>query len=225
MKIRIQFTPALTAATLCATGWFAFWLIAFRPAPLRPVGTSMHPEVIRLLADDATLNKLKTPTLFALPSAEGFSGSFIENRVDLQLSLEKSADPVRYLARKNMTAPGVDQMLLTEKTALPHTALPVPGVAPRAAILPASGTRLFLSPGLKARAGEIPPLNITAAGLPDTVRAHLAVRPDGTVEYVFFDTPVTNAALRKIIQLLPFKPVKEKTEGWIDIRFAQEGTE
>jgi hypothetical protein len=222
VKNRVQLTPALTAALLCAAGWFAFWLFLFRPASQPPVIPPAHPEVIRLIADEQPLSKLKTPTLFALPSAEGFSGRFLENRVDLPLTLEKPSSPVRYLPRENSAVPGMNQALLMEDTAVPQGALPIPGVTPRTAVPPATTTQLFLSPELKARAGEIHPLNISVTGLPETVRVNLAVRPDGMVERAFFETPVTNAALLGAIRVLPFKPAQATTEGWIDIRFPQE---
>ena len=225
MKIHVQFTPVLTAAILCAAGWFALWLFAFRPAPLRPATPSMHPEVTRLVTDDETLRKLKTPTLFALPADAGFSGRFVENQVNLRLTLEKPATSIRYLPKENSAAPDVTRTLLTAETALPQGALPAPGTAPRPAIWPAAYTQLFLSPELKPRASEPPQLNIAASGLPETVRVNLAVRADGTVESAFFDAPVTNAALLSAIRQLQFNPSKEKTDGWIDIRFAQEGKE
>jgi hypothetical protein len=225
VKIRVQFTPVLTAALLCAAGWFALWLFAFRPAPLRPAIPEVHPEVIRLVTDNETLRKLKTPTLFALPADAGFSGRFIENQVNLRLTLEKPAAPVRYLPKENSVAPDVNRALLTAETVLPQGALPAPGTAPRPAIRPATGTQLFLSPELKPRASDLSQFNITASGLPETVRVNLAVRADGTVEYAFFDAPVTNAALLSAVRQLQFNPSKEKTEGWIDIRFAQEGKE
>lgn len=221
--MRVQFTPAFTAALLCAAGWFAFWMLAFRPGPLCPVSTTQHPELTRLVTDDETLRKLKAPTLFALPSGEGFSGSFLENRVDLHLSLEKPASPVRYLPHETAAAPGVDRALLTEETVLPQSALPVPGTTSHAAVQPVTGTRLFLSPELKWRASDTLQLNIASAGLPETVRVNLTVRPDGTVEHALFETPVTNAALLSAVRQLHFKPAAAQTDGWIDIRFAPEG--
>jgi hypothetical protein len=225
VKNRVQLTPALVAALLGSAGWFAFWLIAFRPAPLRSVILFAHPEVVRLVADEATLSQLKTPTLFALPSAKGFSGRFPENRIGLPLTLEKPSSPIRYLPRENSASSGVKQALLMEETAIPQNSLPAPGVTPRAAVSPATATHLFLSPELKARAGDIHPLDIAASGLSGSVRVNLAIRPDGMVESAFFETPVTNTALLSAIRMLPFKPANEKTEGWIDIRFPQEGTE
>jgi len=222
VKIRVQLTPALTAAMLCAAGWSALWLLAFQPSPLCPAVAAAHPEFTRLIADDETLRKLKAPTLFALPSGEGFSGSFIENRVDLRLSLEKPSSPVRYLPHEKTAAPGVDRALLTESIALPQNALPVPGATPPTAVRPVAKTQLFLSPELKSRAGDILQLNITSAGLPETVRVNLTVRPDGTVEHALFETPVTNAALLSAVRQLHFKPATGQTESWIDIRFAQE---
>lgn len=223
MKIRVQFTPALTAALLGAGGWFVLWLFAFQPAPLHPAIPSPHPEVTRLVTDDETLRKLKTPTLFALPSDEGFSGRFLENQVNLRLTLEKTNSPARYLSPGKTAAPGVDRSLLMAETALPRTAaLPAPGTSPRPAIRPAAGTQLFLSPELKLRTEDTQQLNIASSGLPETIRVNLAIRSDGTVEYAFFETPVTNTALLSAVRQLQFKPAKEKTEGWMDIRFAQE---
>ena len=225
MKIRVQFTPALTVAILCAAGWFALWMFAFRPAPFRQAMSTVHPEVSRLVPDDETLRKLKTPTLFALPSDTGFSGRFVEDQVNLRLTLEKPAAPVRYLPKDNRAAPDINSALLSAETSLPQGALPAPGTVPRPAIRPAAGTQLFLSPELKPRACDALQINIEASGLPEIVRVNLAVRSDGTVEQAFFDTPVTNAALLGAVRQLQFKPSKEKTEGWIDIRFTQEGKE
>ncbi len=225
MKIRVQFTPVLTVAILCAVGWFALWLFAFQPATLRPAIPSMRPEVTRLAADDETLRKLKKPTLFALPADAGFSGKFVENQVNLRLTLEKPATPVRYLPKESSAAADVNRALLTAETVLPQGTLPAPGTTPCPAIRPAAGTQLFLSPELKPRAGDLPPFNIAASGLPETIRMNLAVRADGTVESAFFDAPVTNTALLSAVRQLRFIPSKEKTEGWIDIRFAQEGKE
>ncbi len=225
MKIRIQFTPASAGALLCAIAWFAFWLFALRPAVPSPVITASQPEFTRLIADDATLDKLKAPTLFALPSTEGFSGLFLENVIDLHPALEKTNSPIRYLSPEKVVTPGVDRSYLMEETTLPHGALPAPGAAPRTAISPVAETQLFLSPELKLRAGDMPQLGVASSGMYGTLRVNLTVRTDGTVEYVFFETPVTNTALLSAIRQLRFKPASERTESWIEIRFAQEGKE
>lgn len=222
MKINIHLTPVLTVALLCAGGWFAFWIFAFRPAPGPSVVSAARPEFIRLVADGETLRKLKAPTLFALPSDEGFSGRFLETRVDLRLSLEKPSSPVRYLPHENAPAPGINQTLLMAETALPQSALPIPGATPDESIRPVAGSQLFLSPELKLRAGNTPQLNIAVAGLPETVRVNLSVRPDGTVGHALFETPITNAALLSAVRQLHFKPAAEPTESWIDIRVVQE---
>jgi TonB family protein len=224
VKIRVQFTPDLTAALFCAAGWFSLWLFAFRPAPPQPATAAPHPEFIRLIADDETLDKLKTPTLFALPSAEGFSGNFLEPRINLHLTLEKPSSPVRYLPHEKAAAPGIDLALLSEKTFFPQETLPAPGSV-RTTIRPAAETQLFFSPELKSRTGDTSRLGAASAGMSGTVRVTLTVRPDGTVESAFFETPVTNAFLLSAVRQLKFKPSGEKTEGWIDIRFAQEEKE
>ena len=222
MKLRIQLTPALTVALLCAAGWFAFWLLAFRPALTLPKLPSVRPGFVRLSINDKVLNALNQPTRFALPSAEGFSGGLADDRMDLRLTLEKPTSPALYLPRATPAAAGIQPALLLEKTVLPKNALPLPGVAPRTAVPPATGIRLFFSPELTARGSDLQ-LNLATAGLPETVRVNLAILPDGRVAQAFFETPVTNAALLSAVRQLQFKPAKTEKDGWVDIRFAQEG--
>ncbi len=221
MKTRIQFTPLFTGVLLGTAGWFLFWLFAFRPVPVRTFAAAVFPMVTRITVEDQTLHKLKDPTLFALPSDEGFSGRFIGNRVDLYLSLEKSASPTRYLPQTTAAAPVVDRVLLSGENELPQNPLPIPGATQRPATQPAAGIQLFPSPELKSRSDALQ-LHVIQAGLPETVRVNLSIRADGSVEYALFETPVTNAALLSAVRQLRFKPAAEQAEGWIDIRFTQE---
>lgn len=223
MKTRIQFTPEFVVAGICVASWFAVWLLAFRPSPLQPARPLMIPEVTRLVTDDATLRKLSTPTLFALPSDEGFSGRFVEDRITVERTPDLPAGSVRYLPRKVSEVQNVDKARLTSETRLPQRALPVPGVVPRPAVRPAAGTRLFLSPQLKSRAGDFSSFEIASDGLSETLRVNVVVSPDGRVKHAFFEKPVTNAALLNAIRKLPFHPADRQTEGWIDIRFEPEG--
>ncbi len=225
MKIRIQFTPALVAALLCTAGWYAFWLLAFQPAPSRPLIAITHPKVTRLVTDNETLRKLKSPTLFALPSSEGFSGSFLGNRVDLRLSLEKPVSPIRYLPYENTVAPSIDLAFLKTETAIQKNELPPPGTTPRQSPPLGATTQLFLSPELKLRAQDTLRLNVIAAGLPETIRVNLTIRPDGTVERALFENPAANIALLNAVRQLHFKPASGLTEGWMDIHFTPEGKE
>lgn len=222
MKIRIQFTPELTVALLCAAGWFALWLLTFRSVSPAPAAAEARPEFTRLVADDETLRKLKSPTLFALPSDEGFSGRFIEKRVDLRLTLEKPDSAIRYLPPESDAAARIDNTLLIPETALPQNGLPAPGAAPALPARPAAGIQLFLSPELEPRAGKMLQLNAVPSGRPETVRVHLTVQPDGTIGHAFFEIPVTNAALLSAVRQLRFKPAAQQTGGWVDICFPQE---
>ena len=225
MKIRIQLTPALTAALLCAAGWYAFWLLAFRPAPSRPFIAITHPKVTQLILNDETRRKLKIPTRFALPSNEGFSDRFLGDRVDIRLSLEKPFNPIRYLPRENAIMSSANPTLLTTETILPKNDLPIPNTIPRQIPPPSATTQLFLSPELKPRAYDTLRLNIIAAGLPETIRVNLTVGPDGTVERALFENPAAGIALLNAVRQLHFKPAAGSTEGWMDIHFTQEGKE
>lgn len=222
MKTCIQFTPETTLAILCATGWFALWLLVFQPKPVPPQIPVTDPEFIRLIADDETMNRLKAPTLFALPSIEGFSGKFLETRIDLPLTLEKPTDPARYLPRKKTPSPAINPALLMGKTAFSQRPLPVPDNTPSTRNPQPDAIQLFLSPELSRRSGRPLSLTVAKAGLPDTLRVNLTVRADGTVESAFFEEPVANTALAGAIRKLQFKPGKQKTEGWMDIRFPSE---
>jgi hypothetical protein len=225
VKNRIQFTPELTAALLCAAGWYAFWMFAFRPAPLSALITASRPEVTRLAEDDNPLRKLKAPTLFALPSDEGFSGGFLPDRVDLRLTLEKPSNPVRYLSHESTAAPAINQTTPTVQTLPVQNSLPAPGAAATETVRQGAGTQLFLSPELNLRSDSVPQLSSALPGRTGTIRINLVVRPDGTVEQALFETPVTNAALLSAVRQLRFKPSEARTQGWVDIRSAQEGKE
>jgi len=223
VKPSIQLTPELTAALICAAAGSVLWISVFRPALPQTAGIAQRPEFIRLIADDETLNKLKTPTLFALPSEEGFSGKFLENRLDLRLIHEKTSSPARYLPNREIPAPGIDRTLLSTAPVVPQQPLPVPGASPRPALPADDSVRLFFSPGLEARRGGAFFSGTGLSGVPETVRINLAVRPDGSVEYALFETPVTNAALLRAVRQMNFRPAGERTEGWMDVRFATEG--
>jgi hypothetical protein len=225
VKIRIQFTPALTAALICAAGWHAFWLLAFQPAPLRPLIARPRPKATRLVMDNETLRTLRVPTLFALPSNEGFSGNFLGDRVDIHLSLEKPASPIRYLPQENAIVPSANLNLLTTETLIPKNELPVPGTLLRQSPPPGATTQLFLSPELKPRAHDALRLNIVAAGLPETIRVNLTISPDGIVERALFENPAASTALLNAVRQLHFKPAAGPTEGWMDIHFTREGKE
>lgn len=223
MKPRVQFTPALTAALICAAVWFIFWLLAFRPPPQHPAVSSVLPSVTRFTAESENARRLHLPELFALPAEQGFSGVFPETRIDLQPAIEKTSNPVNFLPRETATAPAIDIAALLAGTALPPGDLPAPGAAVTAApVLPVERLQLFLSPELQLRAGEA--LHLDAEpGTPGTVRVYLTVRADGAVERALFETPLTNTPLFSAVRKLRFKPAAWETGGWLDIRFVPEG--
>lgn len=226
MKSRIQFSPALTLAFLCSLAWFALWLSAFQPAlepPFQPVHlppVALHPR------PEGVLRTLQSPTLFARPSAEGFSGTFPENRVDLSLSLERPHQPETYLDRRPAAAPAPDRtQLMIETIPLPQSDLPAPG-APRTAVeRRPERIELFFSAELQTRASETGPLKEIEDLSTASLRIHLTVRPDGTVAHAFFDTPAEQPALLSAIRRIRFTPEAEETSGWLDIRFTPQSGE
>ena len=225
MNTRLQINPALAGALICATGWFSACLLAFHPAPIQPIHRITHPEFTRLIADNATLNKLKAPTLFALPSAEGFSGSFFQDHIALRPLTIPTNNPACYLQPGRTATPGIDLSLLTSETLLPQSPLPIPGATPRPVIRLPKKTQLFFAPELAKRAPVRHELDMSPDGLPGTLRVQLSVRPDGAVESAFFETPVSNSVLQRTVRQLQFQPSDQTTAGWMDIRFAQQGAD
>lgn len=225
MKCRIQFTPALAVALLCAAGWATLWLFAFHPAPVRAPLKPFSPAITRLSGGDEIVRTLQQPTLFALPSKSGFSGDFIADRIELRLVLEKPASPASFLPNEPPAAIPLDRATLLNGTGLPQSGLPVPGTTPRTPIQPLTQSRIFLSPELALRAGNSLQLDLTEPNLPDTLRVWITIRPDGTVDRVLFDSPNDSPGLLRAIRTLSFKPSETATEGWMDIRFVRQEEE
>ncbi|MBI9019988.1 MAG: hypothetical protein JEZ10_01865 [Verrucomicrobia bacterium] len=220
MKSRLQFTPALTVALVCALAWFALWLTAFRPMPERPAKSKPRPAAAFCPSADRTLHALQAPTLFALPSEEGFSGIFPERRVNVNLSLELPRQPETYLSRQPGAAPAPDQTQLIERIPLPQNKLPAPGAGRTTVLRQPEPIALFFSPELQPRATEIKSLSGVETLSVASVRIRLTVRPDGNVAHAFFEDPMENAALLSAIRRLRFNPAPEESTGWLDIRFS-----
>lgn len=219
MNTRLQITPVLIFAFACSVAWFAFWLLPFRPIPEPVFRQESRPPAAVCPAVDETLESLQAPTLFALPSEEGFSGTFPEKRINMALSVKQPHQPETYLARQTTAASAPDQTKLIERIPLPQSELPVPGATPTAVVRQPEKIAFFFSPELAARAAEIePPTDIES--LPgSSVRIRLTVRPDGSVAHAFFETPVEQPALLGSVRKLRFAPAPEETAGWLDIRF------
>jgi len=220
VKFRIQFSPALIAALLCAAGWYAFWLFTGQPVVPVSVEPIPVPAVSYLPGGSEAVRAVLSPTLFALPSEQGFSHGFPEGQVDLRLTLEKPPQPARFLSRQTAASPVVDTAGLLEGMSLPPGRLPVPDAFP--AVQPVRITesvQLYFSPELKARITVTPQLNLSPTNLSAQIRVNLNVRRDGTVGRVLFDTPLENPALLRALLRLRFEPSEKETESWLDIRF------
>ena len=238
MKNRLQFSPAMGLALLCALLWFALWLIPFRPAPPQATGTTAPRPAAILPGAAGRMPEIRSPALFALPSKKGFSGAFPDAHIDLLTSSAGtdtnrllpesvlSGQPgnlPRYLPRQPIVRQIPDQMALQEAIPELKENLPVPGTRLTFSAPQPQRIALFPSPKLKNRADE--PLRLELPGaLPPSVRIHLGIRPDGTVDQVLFDTPVENEALAGAIRKLRFKPAAGRTDSWLDLRFTPGGT-
>jgi len=207
-------------ASVCSLAWFALWLTAFQPMPERPVESAPRPPAAFCPATDKTLHSLQAPTLFALPSKEGFSGTFPERQVNVELSLERPRQPDTYLSRQPAAAPAPDQTQLIESIPLPQNKLPAPRAIRTTVLRQPEPIALFFSPELQSRAAEIKSINGIEILPVASVRIRLTVRPDGSVAHAFFEDPMENASLLSAIRQLRFSPATEESTGWLDIRFS-----
>jgi len=208
-------------AALCAIAWFALWLLAFHPVSGPAFCSPTRPAVAISPSPGAMLRSVQSPTLFAFPSKQGFSGTFPENRVSTHPMIERSRPPETYLSRRLVPAPAPDQTKLIEQVSLPQSELPAPGATQTEVVRRPGRMTLFCSPELLPRANgiELPgDLEILSS---TSIRIHLTVRPDGRVAHAFFESPARQPALLNAVRKLRFSPAAEKTEGRLDIRFTQ----
>jgi len=219
VKTRIQFTPALIMAIVCSLAWFALWLSAFHPVPEPSFPATPHLAATIFPATDETLSPFRAPTLFALPSEQGFSGTFPEDRVNVRLSLERPHQPKTYLPRQPTDTPAPNPTQLTENIPLPESELPAPGATRTTVIRQPERIAFFFSPELASRATDIETPDVITALPGSSIRIRLSVRPDGNVAHAFCETPIEQPTLLRAIRNLRFTPSSEKTEGWLDIRF------
>ncbi len=207
-------------ATVCAIAWFAFWLSAFQPSS----NTAPQPKTQRSAtlcsSTDPTLNTLQSPTLFALPSKQGFSGTFPADQVDVTLSLERPHQPETYLTHQPVAAPIPDQTQLIESIPRSESELPPPKKNRTTNTRKPENIAFFFSPELAARATNIKPPKKLYTLPQTTVRIHLSIRPNGTVKHAFFENPTKQPALLSTIRGLRFDQAYEKTSGWLNIRIS-----
>jgi len=206
-------------AAACSLAWFIFWLSAFRPIPELALQQESRPSAAVCSATDPILNTLQAPTLFALPSEQGFSGTFPEDQVHVDLSLERPHQPETYLSRQPVATPAPDQTLLIKSIPHSESELPAPGGNRTTVMRNPEAIAFFFSPELASRATEIEPSAKIEPLFATSVRIHLTVRPDGTVAHAFFESPTKQPALLSAIRKLRFTPTPKETSGWLDIRF------
>ncbi|HKL22500.1 MAG TPA: hypothetical protein VJ904_11890 [Tichowtungia sp.] len=238
MKPSPQLTPAFAAAVFCALLWFALWLIPFRPATPQTARTAVpRPAGILPGAADRT-PEVRSPVLFALPAEKGFSGTFPQAHINGLISpgetntirplpdpglTEHPAGRPRYLPRTPVERKVPDQVALQEAIPEIKQDLPAPGTRSTFSVPQPERIALFLSPELQKRTDK--PLTLDLPGtLPPSVRIHLGIRPDGTVDQVLFDQPVENKALAGAIRKLRFTPAAGRTDSWLDLRFTPGGS-
>lgn len=225
MKCRIQFTPAGLIAGLCAAGWFALWLVAFSPQAVRPPLKIFRPPLALLTEGGEQTRMLQNPTRFALPSESGFSGRFLEDRIDLRLALEKPSAPLRFFPVRTPVPALLDRDTLLHGTGLPQSGLLIPGDTPRRQVPPLEKPVFFPSPELAPRTPDNIALDLPETALPESLRVWLRIRSDGTVERVLIEPPADSPALLRAIRQMQFIPAEDATEGWAAIRpVRKEGT-
>jgi hypothetical protein len=217
VKFRIQFTPALAGALICTLSWYALWIAVFRPATEQKTRSAVQPEAALQPADARDIPPFSAPTLFALPSRHGFSGSFPPARVNLALQFESPEQPSYALAPGNIREGDPNPAPLFGTVTRPRTQEHLPGAFNMEPVPQTGRVEFFFSPELRRRMAHPPVINPDGE-LPETVQIRLRVRPDGSVAYAFFDNPVTNPQLIAAIRKLRFIPATEHTTGRLELR-------
>lgn len=217
MKPDIQFTPEMKAALICTLLWFALWTLAFQPEPVREMLPPVETNAGLRTADARDIPRFSSPTLFALPSRQGFSDTFPEDRVNMTLQFESPDQPSYELPPGSFREGDPNPAPLYEAVAFPRTEEHLPGSFQiRPAIQPGR-VEYFFPPNLKNRLINQPDRN-PPGELPESVRVRLKVNADGIVERVFFETPTQNQNLIAALMGLRFAPASEAAEGWVELR-------
>lgn len=224
MTTRIQRALIWTAASLAAAGWFALWLTAFEPTPQKPAARPHRAPLHLSTAPRQSDSSLLHPTLFALPSEQGFSRGFPEKEVHFRLELERPVQPAIFLDRAPKPVAPIVRSTLMNPARLPQNALPAPGAPPRSTVPPLQQHHLHPSPDLPELAdpGGLPELD--TEGLPAALSLVLFLRTDGTVERVLLDTPVDRpSALLRALRSVRFAPPGRPVQGRAELRLSAEG--
>jgi hypothetical protein len=220
VKIPIHLTTASGAALLCTLLCFAFLLTAFNPARSEKVEEPNYPNMALWQNGAEAVRDLHSPTRFALPSREGFSGEFPESNVHLELSLERPHQPTKYLNNNPISRRRPDQPHLREEVPLPHDQVLIPATTKSLIVPQPEHISLFLSPELQTRVDKPLQIDLETA-LDQSVRVHLNILPDGTVSQALFEEPVKSIELTGAIRQLRFAPALVSTTGWLEIRFTK----
>ncbi|QHI68161.1 hypothetical protein [Tichowtungia aerotolerans] len=217
MKFSVQFTPALGGALICTLLWYAFWLVAFQPNADHPVLSAVQGNASLQMANASQIPDFSNPTLFALPSQQGFSEGFPSDRVSLTLRFDSPKQPLFDLPPGDIRKGDPNPAPLMEAVAAPGSKIHLPGSTRIVRVRQGQRVELFLSPELRTRMDQPPEID-PPGELPESVRVHLNVRPNGTVANIFFDTPVQNPHLIAAVMRLRFAPASKQTTGWLELR-------
>lgn len=217
MKKPLQLTPARSAATVCTLLWFAIWMLGFRPAPMGPERSVSRPNAALRPADARNIPDYLDPSLFALPASKGFSGSFPPARINLALQFDAPRQATVELPPGRIREGDPDPSPLFEPVALSESGEQAPAVTALRPLAGGSGIEFFFSPELAERMPAPPQVELDGE-LPASVRIRLSVGSDGSVDQVFFETPVQNGALLAAIRNLRFTPAPQQTAGTLELR-------
>lgn len=223
MKHSIQFTFAFRTALLLALLWFAFWLVAFQPPPVRPKRPKRPELIVSTALQRASAEEIsaaQSPTLFALPSEHGFSGRFPPQRILRTLHFTPPKKREFWLEHDAVRAgdPNPAPLFQMAPTSQPQTARPIRTATSNNR---AHGLRTHLSPALRARAPQNK-LHVATDALPAYTRVRLRVAADGRVSQCFLQQPAPESPLPAAIRRLRFAPAASASDGWMEIRYSPE---
>lgn len=222
-----------------ATGLLLHLLLLFAVQPSTGMASSVRPSPPRTayltpmaewdVPDGSSVRTVKSPVMFSLPSAMGFSRGLRNNDVMTKLTFSQQVRAESFLEIDPATQRGSEsfdplEMMISARAvepALPHDIYVIKRSRPAA-------RRVIIPYELKQRLRGgivLPPALNEPVARSWEIHASISVTEQGGVEHVFLDQPLESAQLnQKILQLLHglrFKPGKA-LESSIEIYSAEE---
>jgi hypothetical protein len=220
---------------MAATAALSFHLLLFLTAaptrgslssrpPAPPRTWYLHASSGAAAGDERAIHAVRSPVLFSLPSAMGFSKELLNHDVLTRLSFLQSVKTEQFLKEESISPHSATQLVPVElmisgREKTPALPVAVVDIEPPRMV----ATRVVLAPELKSRligGVVLPPELNRAVETPWEVHASISVSAQGAVSHVLLEQPLEsperNQQVLRLLYGLRFK-AGEPVESSIDI--------